>query len=489
MTELVYTKYLATYQQLLDLLLEQRSDITKEHVEQLVQEKKQKVGAGYLTDQGAIFLIAADLGVTINEPAKTDMKLKDLYAGAKEVSVVVKVLNLSSSKQFSRKDGSAFLLRTMTVYDDKESIMTVKLWDEKANLPGVDNLIPGDLVQISKAYVKSDINGALILNIGSGSTIEPIKNDDSSEISTTEIPSIEYITKDVSQVKENDNNIVVSGTLDGMISSMKFTNSRGQPSGALKLSLRGNDEKVLRVVLWGKDESDIPKIISSQAKIKLLGVRTKQGNQGALEIHGSDATMIIVDDDSSLTAAEPIIARIISSTMGRTEQDYLIIGMDKNKNFINITDSISGSNQFVRGDIIECVPSKAYGDSIWLNDDKSFIKKLDGERPEIPTVEDSRTKIVDAKSGKNVCIESIILQKPDSRDIQTKNGETISLSSMLVEDDSGQIWVRGWRNQARLIDKCSVGEVVFITGLNVKMGYEGKIEATLSAFSTVESKV
>ena len=35
---------------------------------------------------------------------------------------------------------------------------------------------------------------------------------------------------------------------------------------------------------------------------------------------------------------------------------------------------------------------------------------------------------------------------------------------MFVEDDTGQIWVKGWRNQARLIDKCELGEIVSITG-------------------------
>ena len=33
---------------------------------------------------------------------------------------------------------------------------------------------------------------------------------------------------------------------------------------------------------------------------------------------------------------------------------------------------------------------------------------------------------------------------------------------MFVEDDTGQIWVKGWRNQAKLIDKCEglEGEII-----------------------------
>ena len=73
-------------------------------------------------------------------------------------------------------------LRTMTVYDDTNSTASVKLWDEKANLPGVENLKPGDLIKIIKAYVKSDLDGSPTINIGSGSNIET--TDTKSEIPT-----------------------------------------------------------------------------------------------------------------------------------------------------------------------------------------------------------------------------------------------------------------------------------------------------------------
>ena len=49
---------------------------------------------------------------------KAEIGLKDIYVGAKDVSIESRVLNISPTKQFSRKDGSPFLLRTMTVYDN-----------------------------------------------------------------------------------------------------------------------------------------------------------------------------------------------------------------------------------------------------------------------------------------------------------------------------------------------------------------------------------
>ena len=99
-----------------------------------------------------------------------------------------------------------------------------------------------------------------------------------------------------------------------------------------------------------------------------------------------------------------------------------------------------------------------------------------------------RTKISDVKVGENYCVESIILKIPGRREIQTKTGEMISLSEIFVEDDSGQIWIKGWRNQARLIDKCSIGEIISVTGVTAKSGLEGRTELFLSSFSTITKK-
>jgi replication factor A1 len=39
-------------------LLEKKPEFSRTEIEELIQRKKDKIGAGYLTDQGALFLIA-----------------------------------------------------------------------------------------------------------------------------------------------------------------------------------------------------------------------------------------------------------------------------------------------------------------------------------------------------------------------------------------------------------------------------------------------
>ncbi len=464
---------MSEFEILVGKLLEQKPELTRNDIEEQIKHKKEKIGAGYLTDQGALFLIASDFGISLSGPLKVEMSLKDLYAGAKEISLETRVLNVSPAKQFSRKDGSPFYLRTMTVYDTN-STASVKLWDDKANLPGIENIKPGDLIKIIKAYVKSDLNGSPTINIGSGSNIEITDN-------KSEIPTIDKITKDISELQEGQKDLVITGMIDGVVSSMEFTNSRGQPGKALRMRLKGKDGNAMRAVLWGKDESCIPKMISQGAKVRLLGINIKNGNQG-LEIHGNDSTIIEIEGGKE---AQPIIARILSMEMADNEKK-MILCVDNKKNIYNIIDYSNSTSICKEDDVIECMPSKVYGNSVTL-DNNSFVRKLENDES-IPSLSKIRTKINEVKVDGNYCIESIILKIPERREIQTKSGESILLSEMFVEDDTGQIWVKGWRNQARLIDKCELGEIISITGVNAKAGLEGRIELSLTAFSKITKK-
>ena len=463
---------MSEFEELLSKLLEKIPELSRSVIEERINEKKEKIGSGYLTDQGALFLVASDLGISLDNPQTSEIGLKDLYVGAKEVTLQSRVLNLSPSKQFTKKDGTPFFLRTMTIYDS-DSRVSVKLWDEKANLPEIENLKPGDLVKIIKAYVKSDLTGAPTINIGSGGTIQTTE-------SSSNIPLIDSIKIDVNDVKENQKDLVVTGTVNGMINLLKFTNSKGQPSTALKLRMKGKDNNVINVVLWGKDESVLPKIIPSDAKINLFGVRTKMGNQG-LEIHGNDATIIGIEGEYEI---EPMTVRLISIKKSDSEAN-IALAIDKSKKIIQITDISSALSNFNEDTILELMPSKVLGNTIRIDQD-SFERTVDDNS--LPNISDLRTKISEIKEGDNHCVEAIILKAPERREIQTKNGETVALSEMFVEDDSSQIWIKGWRKQADLLNNYSQGDIISVLAVNAKPGLEGKVELILTSNSKIIKK-
>ena len=463
---------MSEFEELISKLLEKVPELSRSVIEERINEKKDKVGAGYLTDQGAIFLVAADLGVSLEQSQKTEVELKDLYIGAKEVTLQSRVLNISPTKQFTKKDGSSFSLRTITVYDNN-STASVKLWDEKANLPGIDELKPGDLIKIIKAYVKSDLTGAPTINIGSGASIE-------TSDSQSDIVSIDSKISDVSEIKEDQKDLIVSGTLGSAMNVMEFTNSKGQPSKALKFRLKGQNNNLVNVVLWGKDESILPKMITHDAKVKLFGVRTKIGMQG-LEIHGNDATVLGVEGDTEI---QPVVIRLVTTEKNQSG-GITGLAIDKSRKLIKITDVSNTINNFLKDDILECMPSKIFGNTMQIDQD-SFVRKIDDES--VPTTSELRTKISDISEGNDFSVEAIVLKQPERKDIQTKSGENIQLSEMFVEDDSGQVWIKGWRQQADLMDNFTLGDIITILGVNARPGLEGKLDLVLTPYSKIIKK-
>ena len=463
---------MSEFEELISKLLEKVPELSRSVIEERINEKKEKVGAGYLTDQGAIFLVAADLGVSLEQAQKSEVAIKDLYIGAKEVTLESRVLNISPTKQFTKKDGSSFSLRTITVYDNN-STASVKLWDEKANLPGLENLKPGDLIKIIKAYVKSDLTGAPTINIGSGASIETSQSE-------SDIVSIDSKITDVSEIKDDQRDLIVSGTLGSAMSLLEFTNSKGQPSKALKFRLRGENKNLVNVVLWGKDESILPKVIGQDAKVKLFGVRTKTGMQG-LEIHGNDATLIDVEGDTEI---QPTIVRLLAI---EKDQAGNITGLaiDKSKKLVRITDAANTIDSFAKDDILECMPSKIFGNTIQIDQD-SFVRKIEDDS--VPTISEIRTKITDVTEGNDYSVEAIVLKAPERKEIQTKNGDNVQLSEMFVEDDSGQVWIKGWRQQADLMDNFTLGDIITIIGVNARPGLEGKLDLVLTPYSKIIKK-
>ncbi|GIT55662.1 MAG: hypothetical protein Ct9H300mP17_08210 [Candidatus Nitrosopelagicus sp.] len=332
---------------------------------------------------------------------------------------------------------------------------------------------PGDLIKIIKAYVKSDLTGAPTINIGSGASIETSQSE-------SDIVSIDSKITDVSEIKDDQRDLIVSGTLGSAMSLLEFTNSKGQPSKALKFRLKGENKNLVNVVLWGKDESILPKVIGQDAKVKLFGVRTKTGMQG-LEIHGNDATIINVEGDTEI---QPTIVRLLAiekDQAGNTTG----LAIDKSRKLVRITDVANTIGSFAKDDILECMPSKIFGNTIQIDQD-SFVRKIDDET--VPTVAEIRTKITEVSEGNDYSVEAIVLKAPERKDIQTKSGENIQLSEMFVEDDSGQVWIKGWRQQADLMDSYTLGDIITILGVNARPGLEGKLDLVLTPYSKIIKK-
>ena len=285
------------FKKMIEIVLQKKPEVSAEDVRELIDEKKRKIGAGYLTDQGALFLVAADLGISFENNQSTQTSIKDLYIGANDVNLSARVINIYPVRKYNRRDTNEEVQnRTLTIYD-KDSSIKLRLWDQHVSFPEDHNVKPGDLIKISHGYTKSGLDNKAIINLGSKGMIEKSRsstNDDNSEI-----PSLEAISKTVDEIKEPVDNIIVTGILSSNPRVSRYTNFRNEQGKSLHIPLSNEDgTKTLRSIIWNINEEKIPEIFTQGFKVKLIGVRVKQGNpqysNEEFEIHGDEGTIIQV---------------------------------------------------------------------------------------------------------------------------------------------------------------------------------------------------
>jgi len=469
---------------MIEIILEEKQDLNFAKLKELIEEKKIKVGAGYLTDQGALFLVAADLGVSLEKTSKSEYSIKEVFVGARDVITVGRIMTINPIKTFLKRDSNQESKnRTIHIYD-KDSNIKVKLWDDFVDLPEQIDLKLGDLIKVSKGQVKAGMDNKPIINLSGHGSIEIISEDEKYQI-----PLLSEITKTIDDLDVPKENMVISGriTSDPRISA--FTNSRGERAKSLHIELSNDsDTRKIRSIIWNINEEKIPKSLTIGSKIKLIGVKTKIGNpnfsNGDLEIHGDEGTGFEYVDQ--IEPLENYTLRIISARIDQSEKKMHCMAIDKaTKSYLLLIDSKLFDIQIEIDDVIECYPNRVLGNTIEITDQDSYIQILKEEK-DIPRAGQFESKIVDIDSmNKPYVVEVIVLQNPNKTDVNTKSGEIVTVADTIVGDDTGEIRLVGWRESSSLISDLKIGERVRILAVNASSGKEGNIELSLKPYSNI----
>ena len=499
------------FKKMIEVVLQKKPDISAEDVRELIDEKKRKIGAGYLTDQGALFLVAADLGISFENNQSTLTSIKDLYIGANDVNLSARVINIYPVRKYTRRDTNEEVQnRTLTIYD-KESSIKVRLWDQHVSFPEDHNLKPGDLIKISHGYTKSGLDNKAIINLGSKgmiekSTADSTKNDDDH----SDIPSLDAISKTVDEIKEPVDNIIVTGILGANPRVSRYVNFRNEQGKSRHIPLSNEDgTKTIRSIIWNINEDKIPGIFTQGSKVKLIGVRVKQGNpqysNEEFEIHGDEGTVIQVqqikhvgeegdiitgEEEEEFDGSKVVVLKILSTgTEFESSVNENFLAIDKeNKNFISLViDPKLIEETISPGIIIEGIPNRVFGNIMYFTNESSYIRIVtDQYENAFPQDSELETKIKTIEiSEKPYILEAIVLQAPNTSNVTTKSGEEVAVSETLIGDDTGEIRLTGWRDQSSKISKLNVGDRVKILGAVAGMGRENKIEITLKPFTEI----
>jgi len=474
---------------LVEEILKQRSDIDEKKLISLINQKKAKVGSGYLTDSGAAFLVASDLNVFLDVMPKSDVILNDITIGDNDVTVIGRIFSIQSIKHFKRIDGNEGKYQQLIIFD-KGKFVNLILWDDKIDLIKRLNLTHDILIKIEKAYVKSGLDGSPTIHLGNRGSIYVINEKNINN----KYPLIESLAKDVSLLTNPDTNLVVTGKVKYPSRVSEYTSQDGIKGKVTQLNLNSlSSDNNIRVVIWNNSKILSENIIPNSV-IRLIGVRSLLSKDGLIEIHGDNNSILeTISKQESINEEKKGIFRVLSIGKTRVNEDgkssasiLIVDNLKKYYTLILNNDAIENISKIKINMIIECnykeislfILNCSREDSINIlhEDDESF-----------PQLQDTMHKIKDIHiSNFPISLEAISLSKVSSQEITTKRGETIEKRELIIGDETKEIKIIAWREFSDILNNIVPGQRIKITGVTAKRGLNGLPEIQINSFSQIE---
>jgi len=457
------------FETLMGELLQSKPGLARDEVMRRIEEKKRTVGAGYLTDQGALFLVAGELGVSLRKDSTSaDMTLKDLYIGANDVTVVARILAVYPVATFNKKDGGKGKYRRLTLFDGKNSAK-LTVWEEALEPLEKLSLEVDAPVRVANAYVKQGLDGKPTLNLGKRGKIEALAD----EKITAKLPSISSVTQKLPTITKEEQYTALECVVSSEPRYSEFVRSDGSEGSLFQFGVARDGAKETRVVIWSPTSR--PELSRGQ-KVRITNVRAKKSNTGEFEIHGDAGSAILMGPP-----AEKLELRVAATSSSQTTKMLLGVGKDRKVKFIEVGKGVKEPGQ---GDVVEVAPDETREGRMYCRSPNS-VRVLEDDS--FPGLEGLAWKLQEAKEeDAQIMVEVIALSHGSVDDVQLRDGTTVKKGELVVGDDSGEIKLVAWRDLSGRLSGIQPGERLRLVGVAPKLMKMGGWVLQLSNFSVIE---
>ena len=450
------------FEKLIKQILERNPNLTKEDLLLLVERKKKEIGSGYLTDMGALFLVASELDVELKD-AK-EVRLKEIRDGLSGIDVIAYFLTASPTKEYRDKTGKTGRYRTLYVFE--ENITRVILWNNASLYIDKLNPKPGEKLLLKNCSVKRGRSGSLELHL-----------DEKGEITLLDDPNkeglkyLDKITKEIRDITQEEMLTVVKGSVTSDIKVVSYTNKEGKQSKALSFYLTDikDHTKRLRVIIWNIKDESMKNLIKGK-QIRIVGLIPKRNKYNILELHGEEEVINIeLLKDISLDSS---IKNYVLLSLGRKieENDEVKIkGLLIDPNTLH-THIATFYGKSIINKITNCNPGdilRLKMNNVNMERGKLFVKNglVDIVRREGKEILDKFSlKIMEIKGKSFVILEALTLSKCKIEEIRTRKGSIVKKATVLIGDDTGEAKITAWGDLTILLENVMPGERVVIYG-------------------------
>ncbi len=153
--------------QIIKKILSGRTDLTASSIKEMMEKKIRETGE-ILTQEGAAYMVANELGINVlnNYNINTNLKIDDLASGIGNATVNGRVLKLYPITTFVRSDGSEGKVGRILIADDTGTVNVV-LWNGQTEVIEGGRVAQGQIIRVLHGYTRTGLDGKPEINVGS----------------------------------------------------------------------------------------------------------------------------------------------------------------------------------------------------------------------------------------------------------------------------------------------------------------------------------
>ncbi|MEK6969864.1 MAG: OB-fold nucleic acid binding domain-containing protein [Nanoarchaeota archaeon] len=161
--------------------------------------------SGLISEEGAAHIIANEFGIGLINLNKSKLKIKEIYAGMRNLSTVGKVVQKFDVREFSKGDRLGKVCSL--VLGDETGTIRVVFWNDQVDL--LKKVDKGDILQITEAYVREN-NDKIEIHLGNSGEI---KVNPPGEVINSVREGTSYERKKIEQLQNGEDGAEILGTI------------------------------------------------------------------------------------------------------------------------------------------------------------------------------------------------------------------------------------------------------------------------------------
>jgi replication factor A1 len=153
----------------LDTMIQKLSEHAKldpDRIRSMIAEKQDEL-SGLVSEEGAAYIIARELGLNVIRETRKQLRIKNLVSGLRSVDIAARIVRIFDEREFERDGKKGCVINLLL--GDETGMVRLSLWNEETAPIKEKKLKEGDTIRISGGWVKTDNRDNLEMRIGRGS--------------------------------------------------------------------------------------------------------------------------------------------------------------------------------------------------------------------------------------------------------------------------------------------------------------------------------